>query len=266
MRRTLMTPLMAALGALLLLFVALPMVTMVAKESPSSLWAALQDPEVRSALWLSISAAAVATAVALVLGVPLGYVLARREFPGRSLVQGLVDVPVVVPHTVAGIALLGVLSRGGLIGGAAEALGIRFVDAFPGTVAAMLFLSAPFVVNAARSGFESVSPRLENVSRSLGAGAWRTFFLITLPLAARPILSGAVMCWARAVSEFGAVVILAYHPRVASTLIYERYSSFGVKSARPVAVLLVLICLAFFVLLRAAAGRPPTRSEGAGDA
>ncbi|MHC4480283.1 MAG: ABC transporter permease subunit [Planctomycetota bacterium] len=255
MQKSILTPLFAALGALLLLFLALPIVAMVGRESPASLYEALGEPEVRSALWVSISAAAVATALAVALGVPLGYALARREFHGKALVQGLVDMPVVVPHTVAGIALLGVLSPEGILGRPAEALGVRFVDALPGTVAAMLFLSAPFVVNAARSGFEAVSPRLEHVSRSLGAGPWRTFLAVSLPLASGSILSGAVLCWARAVSEFGAIVILAYYPRVACTLIYDRYTGFGLASSRPVAVLLVLICLAFFVVLRLAAGR-----------
>ena len=255
MRKTMLTPLFACLGALLVLCLALPIVVMVGQETPGTLWQTLGEPEVRSALWLSVSGAAVATAIALVLGVPLGYLLARRTFAGKAVVQGLVDMPIVVPHTVAGIALLGVLGPRGLIGGPAQSAGIRFVDAFPGTVAAMLFLSAPFVVNAARSGFEAVSPRLEHVSRSLGAGAWRTFLGVSLPLASADIVSGAVMCWARAVSEFGAVVILAYYPRVACTLIYDRFTSFGLSSSRPVAVLLVLMSLAFFVLLRVAAGR-----------
>jgi molybdate/tungstate transport system permease protein len=253
MRRTLLTPVFTAFGAVLLLFVSVPIVVMVTRQTPASLWRALQEADVRSALWVSVSGAAAATAIALALGVPLGYILARREFPGKSVVQGLVDMPVVVPHTVAGIALLTVLSPAGIVGSPAQAAGIRFVDAFPGTVAAMLFLSAPFVINAARSGFEAVSPRLENVSRSLGAGAWQTFLLVSLPLASGAIVSGAVMCWARAVSEFGAVIVLAYYPRVACTLIYERYTGQGLSGSRPVAVLLVLVCLLFFVLLRLAA-------------
>ncbi len=266
MRRTLMTPAFAALGALILLFVTVPIVVMVGQETPTSLWQALGEPEVRSALLVSAGAGAAATAVAIVLGVPLGYVLARRNFAGKALVQGLVDMPVVVPHTVAGIALLSVLSPEGILGGPAQGLGVRFVDAFPGTVAAMLFLSAPFVINAARSGFEAVSPRLENVSRSLGAGPWRTFFRVSLPLASGAILSGAVMCWARAVSEFGAIVILAYYPRVACTLIYDRHTGLGLTDSRPVAVLLVLVCLAFFVLLRLAAGRRVGPTGGAANA
>ncbi|MFW6189854.1 MAG: ABC transporter permease subunit [Planctomycetota bacterium] len=266
MRRSLLTPVFAAVGAALLMVFVLPVVFMIGKESPGTLWQTLREPPVRSALLVSAGGAAVATAIALVLGVPLGYLLARRRFPGRSLVQGMVDMPIVVPHTVAGIALLGVLGSRGPVGGPLSEVGIRFVDAFPGTVAAMLFLSAPFVINAARSGFESVSPRLENVSRSLGAGPWRTFFSVSLPLAGGPIVSGAVMCWARAVSEFGAVVILAYHPRVACTLIYDRFTGFGLSASRPVAVLLILLSLGLFVVLRVFAHRRAGPTGTVGDA
>lgn len=254
-RSRFLTAAFAVAGALLLLFFALPLVAMAAAERPPNLAQALCAREVRSALWVSVSAAGVSTAIACLLGVPLAYVLARRAFPGRAIVQGLVDMPVVVPHIVAGIALLTLLGPKGPVGGAAASLGISFVDAFPGTVAAMLFVSAPFVVNGARSGFEAVGERLERVSRSLGASPSRTFLSISLPLAARPIISGAVMAWARAVSEFGAVLILAYHPRVGPTLIHERFTGFGITSARPVAILLIVICLAFFATLRLAAAR-----------
>ena len=246
LRARMLTALFAVLGAMLLMFLALPIVAMAGGESASSLYGAISEAEVRSALWVSVSAAAISTAIALLLGVPLAYLLARRSFPGRAAVQALVDMPIVVPHIVAGIALLTILGPGGVVG----KLGFRFVDALPGTVAAMLFVSAPFVVNAARSGFEAVSPRLEQVSRSLGASPAQTFFRVSLPLTAAPIASGAVMAWARAVSEFGAVLIIAYYPRVGPTLIYERFTSLGMNSSRPVAVLLVVICLLFFVAVR----------------
>ena len=253
LRARFLTGLFAVLGALLLMFLALPIVAMAARESPATLWEAMGQSEVRSALWVSVSAAAISTAIALLLGVPLAYLLVRRSFPGRNVVQALVDMPIVVPHVVAGIALLTLLGPGGAVG----RLGLRFVDTLPGTVAAMLFVSAPFVINAARSGFEAVSPRLEQVSRSLGASPTQTFFRISLPLAAAPIVSGAVMAWARAVSEFGAVLIIAYYPRVGPTLIYERFTSLGMNSSRPVAVLLVVVCLSFFAVVRVLA-----RSKG----
>lgn len=257
-----LTVVFAILGALLVLFLALPVVALAAGERPATLWEALGQAQVRSALWVSVSAAGISTAVALLLGVPMGYLLARRGFPGKAAVQALVDMPVVVPHVVAGIALLTVLRPQGLIGGPAGRIGLRFIDALPGTVAAMLFVSAPFVVNGARSGFEAVSLRLEQVSRSLGASPWQTFLRVSLPLAVAPIVSGAVMAWARAVSEFGAVLVIAYHPRVAPTLIYERFTSLGLDSARPVALLLLAVCLLLFAILRMAArGRGVEREE-----
>ncbi|MEF8788433.1 MAG: ABC transporter permease [Planctomycetota bacterium] len=256
-----LTPLLAVPGALLVLFLALPIVGLAAGGSAGSLFRALLQPEVRSALWISTSAASVSTLLALVGGVPLGYLLARRDFPGRELLQGVVDMPVVVPHVVAGIALLVVLSPSAPVGAAAGELGLSFVDAFPGTVVAMLFVSAPFTINAARSGFEAVEPRLEKVSRSLGAGASRTFLEVSLPLAGRTIAAGAVMSWARAVSEFGAVLIIAYFPRSAPTLVYERLQSSGLEAARPVALLLVGLCLVLFALVRIVLRRPG-RPEG----
>jgi molybdate/tungstate transport system permease protein len=137
-----------------------------------------------------------------------------------------------------------------MIGEPLAAFNIRFVDAVPGIIVAMLFLSAPFLVNSAREGFEGVDPRLENVARSLGATRWGAFRRISMPLCYRHILTGAVMTWARAISEFGAVVVIAYYPQVATTLIYTRFLSFGLDESRPIAVLLVLVCLAVFICLR----------------
>jgi molybdate/tungstate transport system permease protein len=165
------------------------------------------------------------------------------------MVQAVVDLPIVVPHTVAGIALLTVFGSQGVIGSAVEPFGIDFVDAVPGIVVAMLFVSVPFVINSSKNGFQSVEPKLENVARSLGASQFRAFATVSLPLASRSIMTGSVMCWARAVSEFGAVVILVYHPLIAPTLIYERFTDFGLQSARPIAVLLILVCLGIFFAL-----------------
>ena len=257
-----LTPLLAAPGALLVLFLALPLVGLAAGGSAGNLYRTLMQPAVRSALWISVSAASVAMLLSLAAGVPLGYLLARRQFPGRELLQGVVDMPVVVPHVVAGIALLVVLSPSAPLGSAAGELGLSFVDAFPGTVAAMLFVSAPFTINAARSGFEAVEPRLERVSRSLGAGPARTFVEVSLPLAGRSIAAGAIMTWARAVSEFGAVLIIAYFPRAAPTLVYERLQSSGLDAARPVALLLVGLCLVLFAVVRVVLRRPAEPEGG----
>jgi len=250
-----MRMLFTILGSLLILFIAWPLLRTVTASGPALLWRTLLDEEVRSSIGLTFYASLIATAIAFLCGVPLAYLLARVDFAGKQLIEGLVDLPIVVPHSAAGIALLMVLGRRAPLGKAFGLLGIKFVSSLPGIVAAMLFVSLPFLVNSAREGFEAVSPRLERVARTLGASPWRTFWGVSFPLAWRSILSGMILMWARGISEFGAVVILAYHPMVAPVLIYERFESFGLNYARPIATLMILICLATFTALRLAAGR-----------
>jgi len=250
-----MRMLFTILGSLLILFIAWPLLRTVTASGPALLWRTLLDEEVRSSIGLTFYASLIATAIAFLCGVPLAYLLARVDFAGKQLIEGLVDLPIVVPHSAAGIALLMVLGRRAPLGKAFGLLGIKFVSSLPGIVAAMLFVSLPFLVNSAREGFEAVSPRLERVARTLGASPWRTFWSVSFPLAWRSILSGMILMWARGISEFGAVVILAYHPMVAPVLIYERFESFGLNYARPIATLMILICLATFTALRLAAGR-----------
>jgi molybdate/tungstate transport system permease protein len=119
----------------------------------------------------------------------------------------------------------------------------------------MLFVSVPFLVNSAKNGFEKVDVRLEKVARTLGASPWQAFFRVSLPLAWRSIFTGSVMMWARGISEFGAVLILAYHPMVAPVMVYERFEEYGLDYARPVAVILILVCIVLFIALRSLAYR-----------
>ena len=160
-----------------------------------------------------------------------------------------------IPHIVAGIALYCVFMRSGLIGAPLEKIGIIFTDTFLGIVVAMLFMSFPYLVNTAKEGFRSVDVRLENVARSLGASPWKVFREISFPLAFPSIFNGVVLCWARGISEFSAVLILAYFPKSAPILIYEKFTTFGLASSRPISVLLILICLLIFVFLRKPKGR-----------
>jgi molybdate/tungstate transport system permease protein len=243
------------LGLLLILFVAWPLLRTITATGPAVLWQTLLDEEVRGSILLTFQASFIATAIAFVCGVPLAYLLARVDFPGKRLIEGIIDVPIVVPHSAAGIALLMVFGRRTLLGQAFGLLGLKFVSAAPGIVIAMLFVSLSFLVNAAREGFEAVDPRLERVARTLGASPWWAFWGVSFPLAWRSILSGMILMWARGLSEFGAVIILAYHPMVAPVLLYERFESFGLRYSRPVAALMILICLATFVVLRLTAGR-----------
>lgn len=247
------------LGVVILLFIFLPLFTLTVSSSPGELLATLRQEEVTGAILLSLYAALLAAIVGFVLGVPLAYLLARHDFPGKGVIEGLIDLPIVIPHSAAGIALLFVFGRRFLLGRVFDTIGVDFVGEIPGIVIAMLFVSIPFLVNSAKEGFKKVDVRLENVARTLGASPWQAFFRISLPLARGSILSGTVMMWARGISEFGAVMILAYYPMIASVLVYARFEAFGLDYAMPVAVLLILTCLVIFIILRAIAHRWETK-------
>jgi len=249
------------LGSLLILFIAWPLLRTVTASSPVVLWQTLLDEEVRGSICLTFYSSFVATVIAFTCGVPLAYLLARGDFPGKWLIEGIIDVPIVVPHSAAGIALLMVFGRRTLLGQAFGLFGLKFVSAAPGIIIAMLFVSLSFLVNAAREGFEAIDPRLERVARTLGASPWQAFWRVSFPLAWRSILSGMILMWARGLSEFGAVVILVYHPMVAPVLLYERFLSLGLRYSRPVAALMILICLVTFVVLRLAAGRKTMNNQ-----
>lgn len=238
------------MGSFLVLFIFIPIANLILSSDPHSILTNLQNSEVINSIFVSVYAALIATVIALLFGVPLAYILARHDFIGKGIVESIIDVPIVIPHTVSGIALLLVFTSGGVLGAPFSKLGIIFTDALPGVVIAMLFVSASFVVNSAREGFESVDPRMEKVARTLGSGTLRTFFVITLPLSLRSIAVGSIMCWARAISEFGAIIIIAYYPIAASTYIYQSFVNFGLSSSTPVAVILICLSLALFIVVR----------------
>ena len=247
----------ALLGLLIFLFVVIPLGKMIFASAAEAriLWQTILDPKVTGAIGLTLFSALIATLVGFLLGIPLAYLLARHDFPGKRLVEGLIDVPIVVPHTAAGIALLFVFGRKFLLGQAFETVGITFVDSIAGIVIAMLFVSIPFLIDSAKEGFKKVDVRLEKVARTLGASPWQAFFRISFPLAWRSILAGNIMMWARGVSEFGAVIILAYHPMIAPVLVYERFETYGLDYARPIAVLLILVSVLVFIVFRTLAYR-----------
>jgi molybdate/tungstate transport system permease protein len=237
-------------GLLIMAFILLPLIEMMTAPSVTMLQGAIQDRDVVRSIWLSIYTAGSAALIAFVFGTPLAYLLARSDFRGKRLVEGIIDLPIVIPHPVVGIAILSVAGRNHWIGRALGELGVRIMGSVTGIITVLAFVGMPLYLHAAKDGFESISPRLEGVSRSLGASMFSTFFRITFPLAWRSMLVGIVMCSARAISEFGAVVIVAYHPMIAPVLIYERFEGYGLKYSQPVAVWLVLVCLSLFLILR----------------
>jgi len=242
--------LFSVLSGLLLLFIVLPLVSILFGTTPQNLWGALVDPEVLRSISLTFGAAATATLLAAATGVPLSFLLARRKFRGKRLVEALVNLPIVIPHTAAGVALLLVFGRRGLRSQWLSPLGIAFTDNLAGIVVGMLFVSLPFLVNLSRESFALIDEELERVALIDGATPWQAFWHVSLPQAWRGVLAGALMMWARGISEFGAVVILAYHPKIVPVLVFERFEGFGLVAAQPVAAILILVALATFIFLR----------------
>ena len=241
----------SVLGGVILLFIIAPLLGMFLNCTASQIVATAEEPEVQKSIWLTLWTSMAATMILAIAAVPFSYLLARRDFPLKRLVTGIINLPIVIPHSAAGIAILGVISRRSVLGRAADGMGFSLVGTPVAIMAAMAFVSLPFLINAVRDGFLMAVPvRLENAALTLGASPTRVFFTISLPLAWRAILSGLILMWARGMSEFGAVVIVAYHPIITPVLIYERFGAFGLAYARPVAVLFLCVCFAVFIVLR----------------
>ncbi len=197
----------AAIG---LAFLVLPLAGLLIRAPWSTALERLKEPAVRQALWLSLRCATLATVFCLLLGVPLAWLLARIEFPGRKLVRALVTVPLVLPPVVGGVALLLVFGRRGLVGSWLDStFGISLPFTTAGVVVAEAFVAMPFLVIAVEGALRGSDTRYEEASATLGAGRWTTFRRVTLPLVAPGIAAGTVLCWARALGEFGATITFA---------------------------------------------------------
>ncbi len=240
-----------ALGAAFLVFIVFPILNLLLYVSPE----AIHDSALWNAIVVSFVAATSATLIALIFALPLGYVLARRDFAGKGLVESIIDLPIVIPHTVAGIILLLVFGSSGIWGAPLEEIGLRFYYAMPGIIVAMLFVSAPFLINQVKEGVSKVDERYEYTAMSLGASRFRAFWDVVVPQIKGNIMSGAVNTWARAISEFGAVMMIAFYPMIAPTYIYFLYTNFGLHAALPATALLLLITLGIFTLMRYISGR-----------
>jgi molybdate transport system permease protein len=241
----------AAASVILLLFLALPVVVLVLRAVfGGTLLAAASDRAVLDALGLSLATTLVSIVTVVVLGTPLGFALARREFPGKWLAESIVDLPIVLPPSVAGLALLLAFGRRGALGPALDVAGLTISFTTLAVVLAQVFVAAPFFIRAARAGFRSVDSDLEDAARVDGAGGVATFRFVTLPLAAPAVSAGLVLAWARALGEFGATIMFAgnFAGRT-QTLPLFVYSEFQSSLDASVAAASVLVVAAFGVLV-----------------
>lgn len=234
-------------AVVMLFLVAAPILGILSRINGEFFTVWMWDGQIIRAIGLSLAASAVATVIAIVFGVPLAYLCARYKFPGRAIVEGLMTLPILIPHVAAGVALLVTFGHDSLLGRAMRAAGIELIDSFAGIVAAILFVSFPYLFSAVRDGFITTGRRSETMARILGATPWQAFWTISLRQVRPHIVSGSVMMWARGISEFGAIVIIAYHPMVSSVLLYQRLNAHGLSFASPVAIMLILVSLAVLV-------------------
>jgi molybdate transport system permease protein len=244
------------LALLFVAFMAVPLGAMFWRAFDSGeLEKNLTSDMVVHAMKLSAITSTISLALAIVFGTPVAYLLARRSFPGKALVDLLVDLPIVLPPTVAGVALLVAFGRRGVLGEHLDAAGIEL--AFTGTavVLAQLFVSAPYYIRTVKAGFESVSPEFEGVAATLGASPMRIFWRIVLPLSWPSVVAGAILCWARGLSELGATLIFAgnFEGRtqtmpLAIIGVFDAGRSINVAIA--LAVILVIAAAVLLLLLR----------------
>ncbi|MEH0970522.1 ABC transporter permease [Micromonospora sp. CPCC 205546] len=250
-RRGARVPVALLLPAVLgLVFLVLPLVGLLARTPWATLPQRLAAPGVLTALRLSLLTATLATLLCLLLGVPLAWVLARVEFPGRRLVRALVTVPLVLPPVVGGVALLLVFGRRGLLGGWLDAtFGIALPFTTAGVVLAEAFVAMPFLVIAVEGALRGADGRYEEAAATLGAGRWTTFTHVTLPLVAPGLAAGAVLCWARALGEFGATITFAgNYPGRTQTMPLAVYLALETDVQAAVVLSLVLLTVSVAIL------------------
>lgn len=237
-------------GAVALAFLLLPLVALLLRAPWSSLPSLLTSPDVWQALQLSLFSATAATAVSLVLGVPLAWLLARTEFPGRGLVRALVTLPLVLPPVVGGVALLLALGRNGVVGQWLDAwFGITLPFTTTAVVIAETFVAMPFLVISVEGTLRAADPRYEEAATTLGASRFTAFRRVTLPLIAPGIAAGAVLAWARALGEFGATITFAGNfPGRTQTMPLAVYLALQNDPEAAIALSLVLLAVSIAVL------------------
>ena len=239
-----------ALGLVLLGGLLLPVIHLAVAESPRTLGVVAARPDVRRALWLSLASSTLATLFLASWGIPLAWVLSRARFRGRAVLESFIDLPILVPQSVTGIALLLLLGPGAPLGQLLERAGLTVAGRFAGLVLAQAFVASPFLIKTAQTAFAAVQPSLEQAAATLGAGPARTFFRVSLPRASRGVFVGVILAWSRAISEFGAIILFAPQPLTAPVLAHNEFLRAGTSEARPVAALLLIVCLWIFVLLQ----------------
>jgi molybdate transport system permease protein len=251
-RRVTRPPLaIAIVGGIAVLFFLLPLVGLMWRAPWTSLPRLLGDPDIRAAIELSLICSLWATALSVVFGLPLAWLLARVDFRGRSLVRGLTALPLVLPPVVGGVALLLALGRLGLFGRWLDsAFGLTLFGSAPGVVIAETFVAMPFLILTVEAALRTIDRRYEDAAATLGAGRWLVFSRVTIPMIAPSLGAGAVLAWARALGEFGATITFAGNlPGTTQTIPLAVYTQLQREPGGAIALSLVLVAISLAVLV-----------------
>jgi molybdate transport system permease protein len=239
-----------AAGTLLVGLLGLPIVALVLRVPPGELLERFQEPALLEALRLSLFTSVAATLAVILLGLPVAYLLATRTFPGKRVLEALLELPMVLPPTVAGVGLLLAFGRQGLAGGALAALGLSIPFTTLAVIIAQVFVAAPFFIAATRAGLVEVDRRYLDAAATLRSSPARTLLRVMLPLAFPSLLAGAAMTWARALGEFGATITFAGNmPGVTQTMPLAVYLALQTDLDAAVAMSVLLLVLSLAVLL-----------------
>ncbi len=237
------------LPLILLIYFLLPAVAAILNVTPETI-ASMYDRELAESFAVSLSSAAVTTAISAILGIPLAYFLARNKSMWNGLFEAIIISPIVLPPLVTGLLLLSIFSPASFIGSYADTMGVPLTRSFVAIVLAQLAVASPFTIISAKAAFEEVDTKLEFASRLMGKSSFETFVRISLPLAKRGIVAGLMMTFVRSVGEFGATFMLAYFPKTLPVYLYTAYLGGGIEKAAPVALMLWLLSLLFVAAIR----------------
>ncbi|MFC1566661.1 ABC transporter permease subunit [bacterium] len=238
-------------GLLIFFFVIFPILVLITQEDFRSIYNILKNKQVLEAIYTTFITSTISTIIMIIFFIPLSYALSRLEFTGKTFLLSLIDLPIIIPQSAAGIALLQVFGRNQYIGELLYNLfGLRFDGTIVGICLAQIFVAMPFIIKTSLAAFDSIPVSLEQNAKTLGSNSFDTFKRISLPLASKGIIIGIIISWARAAGEFGAVFFLSPYPETAPVSIYNRFTSIGLTQTTPLVATLLLFSILIFFLLQ----------------
>jgi len=237
----------------LVLFLTIPVLVLLFRSSPAALLESIQQVEVRQAVWISLKTTLISMGIILLMGTPVAYLLGRYRFRLKGMVSTFIDLPTVLPPSVAGVALLMTFGRRGILGSTLDVWGMHIAFSQAAVVMAQIFIAAPYYVRSAAVGFGSIDAEIEQAAQMDGASGWQVFRFILLPLAGNALTSGAVMSWARSLGEFGATILFAGNlPGKTQTMPLAIYLGFesSLQNALTLSVILIVISFVSLMIVR----------------